>query len=188
MARIARIKNLHIVLQTLASVCIPVALSVYGNNEDPLYWAECRKFLIKLPPHITVYLHGSVPPAYVPTIIAAHDLFFLPTGGENYGHAIIEALGAGTPVLISDRTPWRDCERWGYGWIKPLHDIPAYARCIEEFFHQPPNEILLQRQNARNYAILQAQRSSAIQDFRAILERALAHTSIKNREPNREFV
>ena len=35
------------------------------------------------------------------------DLFLLPTGGENFGHAIFEALACGVPALISDQTPWR---------------------------------------------------------------------------------
>ena len=37
--------------------------------------------------------------------------FLLPTGGENFGHAIFEALSCGVPALISDRTPWRDLLR-----------------------------------------------------------------------------
>jgi len=28
-------------------------------------------------------------------VLASHDLFFLPTLGENYGHVIVEALGVG---------------------------------------------------------------------------------------------
>ena len=42
--------------------------------------------------------------------IARSDVFLLPTGGENFGHAIFEALSCGVPVLISDQTPWRGLE------------------------------------------------------------------------------
>ena len=40
----------------------------------------------------------------------------LPTLGENFGHVIVEAWTAGCPVLVSDRTPWRQLASHGVGW------------------------------------------------------------------------
>jgi glycosyltransferase involved in cell wall biosynthesis len=56
------------------------------------------------------------------TTIAEHDLFLLLTHGENFGHVIIEALAAGCPVLVSDRTAWRGLEAAGVGWDVSLCD------------------------------------------------------------------
>lgn len=36
------------------------------------------------------------------------DLFCLPTHSENFGIAVLEALHAGTPVLTTTGTPWKD--------------------------------------------------------------------------------
>lgn len=44
----------------------------------------------------------------------------MPTFNENYGHAIVESFVAGLPVVISDRTPWRNLEKINAGWDIPL--------------------------------------------------------------------
>ena len=40
--------------------------------------------------------------------LQAANLFVLPTHSENFGIAVLEALHAGTPVLTTSGTPWRD--------------------------------------------------------------------------------
>ena len=49
--------------------------------------------------------------------LQASHLFALLTLGENFGHAIGEALRAGCPVLISDQTPWTDVVATGAGVV-----------------------------------------------------------------------
>jgi glycosyltransferase involved in cell wall biosynthesis len=63
--------------------------------------------------------------------MADADLFFLPTLGENFGHAIFEALSSGVPVLISDRTPWQNLASQSAGWSFPLHEPQAFVASIE---------------------------------------------------------
>ena len=47
--------------------------------------------------------------------------------GENYGHAIIESLLADVPVLITDRTPWRNLEAEGLGLDAVLGDKRTFV-------------------------------------------------------------
>ncbi|MFN6379192.1 MAG: glycosyltransferase family 4 protein [Flavobacteriales bacterium] len=54
-----------------------------------------------------VRLMGEVEPPKIKDIYANYEVFFLPTWGENYGHAIAEALLSGKPAIISNKTPWR---------------------------------------------------------------------------------
>ncbi|MCB8933280.1 MAG: glycosyltransferase, partial [Chthonomonadaceae bacterium] len=63
--------------------------------------------------------------------LQAYDAFFMPTHGENFGHAIWEALAAGLPVVISDKTAWRGLEAAGAGWDLPLSDEAAFTRVVQ---------------------------------------------------------
>ena len=60
-----------------------------------------------------------------------YDLFLLPTGGENYGQVIAECLTAGTPVLISTETPWRNLEPDGLGWDVDLARMDTFVEILE---------------------------------------------------------
>lgn len=131
LSRITPKKNLDFALRALAHVSVPVEFNIYGPVSEEPYWALCEKLIGKLGRNVVVRSHGSIIPSAVPTIMAEHDLFFLPTRGENYGHVIAEALSAGTPVLIADTTPWRDLEAVGVGWDLPLDSRAGFVQRIE---------------------------------------------------------
>jgi len=69
--------------------------------------------------------------------LAAAHLMFLPTRGENFGHAIIEALRSGCPVLISDQTPWRGLEDDRAGWILPLDEAERFRAVVQQVIDMP---------------------------------------------------
>ena len=75
------------------------------------YWEKCQRIIDDLPENIQVKYNGTIGHEKVVREMASHDLFFLPTLGENFGHVIFEALAAGCPILISDQTPWRNLEK-----------------------------------------------------------------------------
>ncbi|MDA8631250.1 glycosyltransferase family 4 protein [Litoricolaceae bacterium] len=107
LSRISPMKNLDFLLRALMKVTRPVELAIYGPAEDKQYWSICQNLIERLPKNVTVNYLGEVTPDQVHDAFAAHDLFALPTRGENFGHVILESLTAGTPVLISDQTPWQ---------------------------------------------------------------------------------
>jgi glycosyltransferase involved in cell wall biosynthesis len=49
-------------------------------------------------------------------LFSASDLFVLPSHSENFGQVVLEALGAGVPVIVSKGCPWQEVERKGCGW------------------------------------------------------------------------
>ena len=132
LSRIAPMKNLDYALHVLTQVREPVKFSIYGPQEDAAYWLQCQQLIAALPANVTVDVRGSVEHRHVMATMEQHDLFFLPTRGENFGHVIYEALRAGTPVLISDQTPWSQLEQRGAGWAMPLTDPACFARVIDE--------------------------------------------------------
>lgn len=120
LSRISKKKNLDYALSILSKCSDPVCFDIWGTIEDVKYWYTCQKLIKDMPPQIKVCYRGNANHDDVLNILSGYDLFFLPTRGENYGHVIAEALSAGTPVLISDQTPWRDLEAQGVGWDLPL--------------------------------------------------------------------
>ena len=96
---------------------------VYGTLEDRTYWVLCDGIMKQLPVNIVVNYRGVVRPDDVISTLSQYDAFFLPTLGENFGHVVLEALLAGCPVLLSDRTPWRDMPVRRAGFDLPL-DAP----------------------------------------------------------------
>ncbi len=131
LSRISPKKNLDFALRVLRHVTVPVEFNIYGPKEDQAYWRQCVALITALPDSIHVTYRGEVEHSQVAEIMTSHDLFFLPTRGENYGHVIAEALAAGTPVLIADTTAWRNLERAGVGWDLPLDAEQPYAERID---------------------------------------------------------
>lgn len=152
LSRIDRKKNLAFALDVLAMLNVPARFSIFGPVSQQSYWAECRARIGRMPPSVDVRIEGPIPQSEVPAALAAQDLFFLPTLGENYGHAIADALSAGTPALISDRTPWRGLEAAGAGWDLPLSDPAAFAAAIARLAGASPEEQRRLRASTRAHA------------------------------------
>ena len=135
LSRITRMKNLDGAIKILQGVSGNIELDIYGPVDDHGYWSECEQLIRLLPSNIKVSYKGSVDSKDVMNVLSKYNLFFLPTLGENFGHAILEALTAGCPVLISDRTPWRDLEKKGVGWDisleKPDRFQSVLRQCVQ---------------------------------------------------------
>jgi glycosyltransferase involved in cell wall biosynthesis len=129
--RIHPIKNLDFLLRALLIVEGKVELTVIATLEDQEYWRTCQLLIEQLPKEIQVRLMENVAHEKIEEIIQSNHLFVLPTKGENFGHAIFEALSAGRPVLISDQTPWRHLEKKKAGWDLTIEDGKAFTNVID---------------------------------------------------------
>lgn len=136
LSRLDRKKNFHFLLDILLHIqpSIQFTLNVYGEIGDFEYWKQyCEPKLTKLPAHVQVHIHGAIQVEYVLEAIQKHHLFILTTLGENFGHAIFEALSVGRPVLISNRTPWQNLASQGAGWDLDLNNKNGFINAINEF-------------------------------------------------------
>lgn len=177
LSRIDRKKNLDYALKILAKVRAPVAFDIFGPANDAVYWAECEDLIRCLPAHIQARHRGSIPNADVPATLAGYDLFLLPTRGENFGHAIFDALEVGLPVLLSDQTPWRDLERIGAGWSLPLANPDRFAATIDDFATLDLSARLAMRRAARSLAEGSLLKGDAAARMRAMLMGALSQSN-----------
>lgn len=130
--RIHPIKNLQFVYEILKYVKASVNLSIIGNPEDTIYARNCNNIQLSLPKNIKVTYLGGLPHSNINTVLLEHDLFILPTLGENYGHAIIESLSVGRPVVISNQTPWKKLVDYNAGWELPLSEKQDWIDTIEQ--------------------------------------------------------
>ena len=145
LSRIAREKNLDYALRVLSKVDIKAVLDIYGPAVDAAYWKECCALIRQLPDNVTVNYLDGVNPADVVHVFSRYDLFLFPTAGENYGHVIAESLEAGTPVLVSTETPWRNLQADGLGWDIDLIQIDSFVKIIRGFALLSNNERLKKR-------------------------------------------
>lgn len=132
LSRISPKKNLAYALKLLAQVKGNAHLGIYGPLEDMHYWKQCQGIIDTMPANIDVQYGGVVAADHVGNVFSGFDLFFFPTLGENFGHVVIEAMGAGCPVLLSDQTPWRELAKDHVGWDLPLADPSGFLGVLEE--------------------------------------------------------
>jgi glycosyltransferase involved in cell wall biosynthesis len=153
LARLTREKNLDGALRILQGVSMPIDFDIFGPKENPNYWNECAALMAQLPENIQATYRGPIPPEQVFDTLADYDLMLLPSHGENYGHAIAEALSVGTRVLISTLTPWHGLESDGLGWDVDLANVRRYAEIIDMLAGQTPTERTAVRLRVREAAI-----------------------------------
>lgn len=178
LSRISKKKNLHGALQILHDVRGNVELDIYGPIEDEPYWRTCRERIDSLPANVRATYRGAVAAADVPAVLAAHDLFFLPTFGENYGHVIREALAAATPVLISDQTPWRNLAGSRIGWDLPLDRPEAFRAVLEQCIAMDAQTLAGWSERAAAYAWEHATDDSAVEASRRLFTAAAGRGAI----------
>ena len=133
LSRITPKKNLDGLLRALSLAKVPLELTIAGPIDDHDYWLACEQLIDDLPGRTRVRVHGAVDPAAVMEFLNPFDLFLLPTHGENYGHAILEALAAGLPVIVGRDTPWKHVEDEDAGWLVGSRSPTELARLIERF-------------------------------------------------------
>jgi glycosyltransferase involved in cell wall biosynthesis len=81
-----------------------------------------------------VHIDGAIAPDKVVDYLAGFDLFVLPSFGENFSHAVVESLLAGTPVVVGSDTPWKELEDEGAGWLCSPRSAAGLAAMIDRFF------------------------------------------------------
>lgn len=150
--RIHPIKNLDFLLTLLPQVKSNVVLTIIATIEDSAYWQKCEALMKQLPAHVKVDFRGGMQPKEIKQVLELNHIFVLPTKGENFGHAIFEALAAGRPVLISDQTPWRGLEQKKAGWDVPLDQPATFAAAIEQAADMNSEELNLWCTGAWNFS------------------------------------
>lgn len=174
-SRIGPKKNLLGAIEMLRKVRGQVSFTIYGPIEDAAYWSQCEAAMASLPANVECIHAGAIVPAEVVERLSEHHFFLFPTLGENFGHVIAEALGAGCPALLSDQTPWTYIEAKHCGWTIPLADAEGWQRALEECVSMTNDEFTMMSEAARTYVQELANQESGAQRSKQMFELALAH-------------
>lgn len=177
-SRVVPKKNLKYLLECLTEVRQGlIMLDIIGPQEDLKYWAKCKELISRMPHNVTVTVAGSYADQRDALRRLAESHFFaMPTLNENFGYVFLEAMAAGCPLLISDRTVWEDLDDKGVGWRVPLEDRAAYIAQIEKCIAMGPDEYSGMSRAARQYAHDWLSRKETDTANAAILHRALSRS------------
>jgi glycosyltransferase involved in cell wall biosynthesis len=152
LSRITRMKNLRFVIDAMRELRGEVSFDIHGPIDDPMCWRECQTSITRLPPNIRVEYRGPVAPEDVTRVFARYDFSVLPTLGENFGHVVFEALQAGCPIVLSDRTMWRTLSDDGAGWSLSVEDRTAWTATLQACVDLGPDDHAKMRAAARRVA------------------------------------
>lgn len=149
---ISPMKNILLVLESLASVTAHVDYTIYGPVKDEEYWERCKAIIKSLPENINVVYEKEIEPRKIPAALERAHVFILPSKSENFGHAIFEALSAGRPVITSDNTPWKNLKESKAGLNVAVESPRELAEAIEVFTGMDQAELETWSVNAYDYS------------------------------------
>jgi len=153
LSRVSPMKNLLALIRSTGRLRGRVSLDIWGPIDDAEYWRQCQAAMALLPGNVAAKYCGEAHPELVPRVFGEADVFALPTLGENYGHVVHEALASGCPVVISDKTPWRNLAAAGVGFDVALGNPDSFVQDLQAFVDMDAAEYEQYAARCRAYAI-----------------------------------
>ncbi|MDF5728824.1 MAG: hormogonium polysaccharide biosynthesis glycosyltransferase HpsP [Rhizonema sp. PD38] len=156
MSRIDPKKGLNILIPALEKL-LETGLNFHfvlagTNPQDPDYEQQIKAQIQASPMRSHTTITGFVTGELKSALLAAADLFVLPSYYENFGIAVAEAMVAGTPVVISDQVhicqEVRDSKS---GWVSTM-DVASLTELLQIAL-QNPDERQRRGLRAREYAL-----------------------------------
>lgn len=128
LGRIHPIKGLDLLLPAFARMGVEEAVLALAGPDDEGYQATVEALARELGIEERVIFTGMLRGPGRIEALADADLFAMPSYHENFGIAVVEALAAGTPVVISDEVQiHREISEAGVGGVTPTQVEPLAA-------------------------------------------------------------
>ena len=162
-------KNLHLILESLKVSNQEVIFDIYGPIKDYIYWDFCKKLINELPSNIKVTYKGAIEPPFVQQTLQKYHALILPSKGENFGHAIYEALSVGRPIIISHFTPWNNLKEATVGWNVNLNTVEINV-AINELHNLSQTDYDYYCQQANQLAKEYFVKSSNIENYKKLFQ------------------
>jgi len=130
-ARVAPEKNTLYALQILKHTKQNIVFDFYGPVYNLEYFEQCKQAMAELPSNVKANYKGTLESYKVLEVVSNYQFMFMPTTGENFGHIILQSLTVGVPVIISDKTRWKQLKEKNIGWDIVLDKISEFAETID---------------------------------------------------------
>lgn len=170
LSRISPKKNLLFALQLLEKQTGKITFDIYGPIEDKEYWEKCKEVINELPINIKANYKGVVNHDDIINTFEKYHFFLFPTFGENFGHVISESLISGTPVVISDQTPWVTLHDKNVGWDIPLNEKEQYINVIHKIVNMEEKTYKKMSIDASSYGMMEASNPKKIEKSLELFE------------------
>ena len=132
--RISDEKDPAMLVHVLGRLAFPAEATVIGDYSDEDYFNQFNNLCNQLPDHVKVTHIRAVSPSDMGSFYRSHQVFVSCSKGENFGHAIAEALSYGLPCFIGENTPWTGLKERQSGEELPLE--PAAFEAALNAYHQ----------------------------------------------------
>ena len=151
LGRIHPVKNPSFLLQVFRKVHIdhPEALLLIAGPDDHPYARQIKIEAHTLDIEPFCRFIGEVRAEDRTRFYGAADVFLLPSFSENFAVAVLEALAAGLPVVVSQHTPWSEAEDVRAGFWLPLEES-AFTSALHTLIENEP----LRREMSANALVL----------------------------------
>ncbi len=165
-SRISPEKNTKYAISVLNEVKdIEIQFDIYGPVYNTDYWNECLELIKISPKNVTINYLSSISTDKIFETLAKYHFLFLPSTGENFGHVILESFMAGCPVIISDRTPWRNLLQQKIGFDLPLENRQSFVETIRSCANLSQDEFSIWSENATVFGTKQTECQSIIDAY-----------------------
>ena len=169
-SRISPEKNIIQSIDILKQCHSLICYSIYGPIVNQQYWEKVKEKLKELPSNIHAVYEGNIDSEHVIETLEKEHVFLFTTQGENYSHAVHEALSAGCPCVISDQTPWQELDKNCAGHVLPLSDNSRFVKAIESYAEMTEKAFQLTSDAAHDYARRVSEESVKTTGYRDLFE------------------
>lgn len=170
-ARISQEKNTLYALEVLKNITEgDVRFDLYGSIYDEEYWKNCKAVIARLPNNIQVNYRGAVREDEVPNTFSQYHFSLMPSIGENFGHSILESMAAGTPVITSTGTPWRNLSQKQAGWDIDLAHSEEFEKVLNHCLFIDYESYMRMSEAAKMYAQSADNAEEKIQQYKTLFQ------------------
>jgi glycosyltransferase involved in cell wall biosynthesis len=163
-AQIAPIKNLHLVADALQNVKGSIQWTIVGKVLDSKYLVLLKDAIKKVDAEIEVIIKGPCPFPEIRKLYSQNQVQILPSSSENFGHAHLEGLVLGLPLITSNFVPWLDLEKSKAGFNLGLNS-EAITMQLQDFVDMDEMNFRPWAESATEYARSKIDESSLKADY-----------------------